>query len=148
MNSSRQSLLKTLIKNRFNGNQAAFGRAIDKSPGQVNQWLTGYRSIGDWIARHIEIALNLGNGWMDSKSSQPAPITEQPETLEDQVIRMLAGMPDYYAEAWLDKVKGHAAMQRAEQRATKEAHQQQEDRINAEQARDPPPIGRRRTTCS
>lgn len=69
MNADRKKLIESLINTRFDGNQAAFGRAIGKSSGQVNQWLTGYRSIGNGTARHIEMELGLGIGWMDGKES-------------------------------------------------------------------------------
>lgn len=60
----RVDLIKQLINDRFNRNQAAFARAIDKSPAQVSQWVTGNRSIGDGVARQIEMVLDLPAGWM------------------------------------------------------------------------------------
>lgn len=67
MNIDRKLLIREIIQTRFEGNQAAFARAIKKSPNQVNQWLTGYRSVGDGAARNIENMLKLGNLWMDGK---------------------------------------------------------------------------------
>lgn len=61
----RKTLLKQLIDDRFGGNQADFARAIKRQPAQVNQWLTGYRALGDAGARNIELALNLPNGYFD-----------------------------------------------------------------------------------
>ncbi len=68
---NRVKRLATLINDRYEGNQAAFSRAIGKSPAQVHQWLCGHRSVGDGTARHIEMTLELGEGWMDgtTKSS-------------------------------------------------------------------------------
>lgn len=140
MNVDRKSLVQNLINTRFDGNQAAFARAIKRSPNQVNQWLTGYRSVGDGAARNIENMLGLGNLWLDGKESaaQPQLAAVQPAPLEEQVVNLLAEMPSYYADAWLDKVKGHAAMQRAEKRAAQEASRQQEiDRRGEIQPHDP-----------
>lgn len=50
---------------RYGGNQADFARAINRSPAQVNQWLTGHRKIGDAGARTIEMSLNLEAGYFD-----------------------------------------------------------------------------------
>lgn len=136
MKVDRKSLLLQLIKTRFEGNQAAFARAIKKSPNQVNQWLTGYRSVGDGAARNIENMLGIGNLWMDGKEpGAPSIVAAPPLPLEEQVARLLAGMPDYYAEAWISKVKGHADMQRAEKRAAQEVSQQREK--DCESAHDP-----------
>lgn len=62
---NRIEQLTELINGRYNGSQAEFARAIDKSPAQVYQWLRGRRSIGDGAARHIEMTLALGEGWLD-----------------------------------------------------------------------------------
>lgn len=47
---NRVDRIKNLIADRFNGNQAEFSRAINKAPAQINQWLNGYRNIGDGVA--------------------------------------------------------------------------------------------------
>lgn len=51
--------LSALIKNRFGNSQAAFARAIKRSPSQVNQWLSGYRRLDVKASRHIERELGL-----------------------------------------------------------------------------------------
>jgi len=58
--------LKALIKTRFGNNQAAFARAIKRSPSQVNQWLTGYRTLDVKGSRHIERALELATDYFFS----------------------------------------------------------------------------------
>lgn len=65
----RIKILRELINNRFDGSQAAFSRAIEKAPAQINQLLTGYRSLGDGMARHIEIKLNLPTGYFDGSTT-------------------------------------------------------------------------------
>lgn len=60
---NRVDRIKNLIADRFNGNQAEFSRAINKAPAQINQWLNGYRNIGDGVAAQIETALGLPRGW-------------------------------------------------------------------------------------
>lgn len=63
----RKQLLKDLVTNRFDGKQADFARAINRSPAQVNQWLSGHRAIGDAGARHIELKLSLPQGYFDGR---------------------------------------------------------------------------------
>lgn len=64
---NREDRIRELIEKEFSGNQATFARAIGKSSAQVNQWLNGYRKIGDGVARNIESALGKGLGWIDGK---------------------------------------------------------------------------------
>lgn len=65
----RIQLLRALIAEKFDGNQAAFGRAIKRPPSLVNQWLSGHRAFGDASARHVEIALFLGQGYFDHRTT-------------------------------------------------------------------------------
>lgn len=51
--------LLDLISTRFKGSQAAFARAIKRSPSQVNQWISGYRNLDVKACRHIEKTLDL-----------------------------------------------------------------------------------------
>ncbi|WP_245911185.1 LexA family transcriptional regulator [Neisseria iguanae] len=68
---TRIDRIKNLIKDEFGDNQAEFARAIKKAPAQVNQWLNGYRNIGDGVARNIEEILNKPARWLDGKNSRP-----------------------------------------------------------------------------
>jgi len=137
MNYNRKSLIETLINTSFGGNQAAFGRAIGKSPGQVNQWLTGYRSVGDGVARHIEMVLDLGNGWMDGKASQlkQKPVTREATPI-DTVLADLAALEPEDADVW------RAEIRRAAIKARKE--KQERDQERAARSTDPP-LERRHT---
>lgn len=67
---NRIDILKALIKDRFDGSQAEFARAIRRSPGQVGQWLGGHRQLGDAGARIIELALELPSGYFDSSRAE------------------------------------------------------------------------------
>jgi len=62
---SRLKNLQEILKTRFNGRQRLLAQAIGKSAGQVSQWFTGHRPIGNAVARSIELALNLPQGWLD-----------------------------------------------------------------------------------
>ena len=64
---NRREKLQLLIDEKFKGNAAAFARAIERSPAQVHHWLKGIRSIGDAGARHIELTLDLPQGWFNGK---------------------------------------------------------------------------------
>lgn len=71
------------------GTQAAFARKIGKDKNQVNQWLgrAGKRNISDAIAREIEAALRLPEGWLDqpqARVSEPAAAYGEP----DKVARL------------------------------------------------------------
>jgi hypothetical protein len=56
--------LQQLIDELFNGNQAAFSRAIHRQPAQVSQYVRERRQVGVEIKQHIEKALDLP-GWFE-----------------------------------------------------------------------------------
>lgn len=66
---NRREALKRLIDERFEGKQAEFARAINRSPSLVWQCLSGHRNIGEKLAREIESKLRLKQGWLDSDSA-------------------------------------------------------------------------------
>lgn len=74
---SRVERVKQLIDEQFSGNQAEFARTIGKAAAQVNQWLNGYRNIGDGMARHIEDCFDKNKGWLDGVLPQPLPKTDE-----------------------------------------------------------------------
>lgn len=51
-------LLQALIDQKYGGSQAAFARAIDRQPAQVNQYIKGRRQLGIEAKLHIEQATN------------------------------------------------------------------------------------------
>ena len=61
----RSSILKQLIRDRFDGSQADFARAVGKSPSLVWQYLNGHRQIGEKFAREVERKLLLPTGFLD-----------------------------------------------------------------------------------
>lgn len=63
---NRQQKLKQLIDEQFAGSQADFCRKAELQPAQVNQWLTGYRNLGEKAARKIESKIGLKPFWLDS----------------------------------------------------------------------------------
>lgn len=60
--------LVELIDTRFEGNQAAFARAIGRQPAQINQYIKGRRQLGIEVKMHIEQKLGL-SGWFDGLSN-------------------------------------------------------------------------------
>ena len=70
---TRLERVRNLIDEKFNGNQADFSRAIGKAPAQVNQWLNGYRNIGDAAALNIEKSLGLPQGYLDGVVTNQLP---------------------------------------------------------------------------
>lgn len=61
--------IRFLINEKFDGRQKDFADAINKPPSQVNQWLNGFRNVGDALALHIEKSLNLPHGYLNSDNS-------------------------------------------------------------------------------
>ena len=49
------------IRLKFNSN-AELARALKRSPQQINDMLSGKKSFGSKIARHIEMTLKLPSG--------------------------------------------------------------------------------------
>ena len=70
---TRIERVRKLIDEKFNGNQADFSRASGKAPAQVNQWLNGYRNIGDGVALNIEKSLGLPQGYLDGVVTNQLP---------------------------------------------------------------------------
>lgn len=70
---TRIERVRNLIDEKFNGNQTDFSRAIGKAPAQVNQWLNGYRNIGDAAALNIEKSLGLPQGYLDGVATNQLP---------------------------------------------------------------------------
>ena len=62
---TRIEKVRMLIDRHYNGRQKNFAQAIGKPPAQVNQWLTGFRNLGNGLAAHIEKTLGLPAGWLD-----------------------------------------------------------------------------------
>ena len=66
----RRSNLDALIKDRFEGNRAAFCRATGKHPNLINLILSKNpnlkRGIGEKLCRGIEESLTLPRGWLDA----------------------------------------------------------------------------------
>jgi transcriptional regulator with XRE-family HTH domain len=51
------------------GKKASLAREIGKSPAQLSQWFSGYRTIEEESAREIERRLRKPVGWLDSKTA-------------------------------------------------------------------------------
>lgn len=79
----RRENLRSYIKENFK-TRAEFADKIGKSASQVAMWFMksdGKRDIGEKLAREIESALNLPNGWMDNDHNQ-GEIVLSPEQQE------------------------------------------------------------------
>lgn len=87
-----KEILKTLIDQRFGGNQAAFSRAIGRSPSQINQWLTGHRNLDVKGCRLIEKALKLPADYMIGEPKEPAK--EDTKEIERKLVRRLCDLAE------------------------------------------------------
>jgi transcriptional regulator with XRE-family HTH domain len=62
----RLARIAWLRDKRFDGSQAALAKAIGRSESQLSQWFNGVRTITEDSARHIERALRLNPGELDT----------------------------------------------------------------------------------
>lgn len=94
--------LLDLIASRFKGSQAAFARAIKRSPSQVNQWISGYRNLDVKACRHIEKTLDLSLDYFlsaDSKTityqvCEPAPVVYHQRFEHSSIAMEIAELAD------------------------------------------------------
>ena len=73
----RKNNLKKYILEKFNGNNTAFAKAVDKNVNQINLFLTDnekfFRSMGERVARSMEQALGLKDGFFDRPADTSSP---------------------------------------------------------------------------
>lgn len=102
--STRRNKLLDLINSQFNGSQVDFAKKIKKSSAQVNQWVTGFRNLGEKAAREIENELKLGKGWFDDFQSSAPPqeidLENNPEfpAIKKVKLRVSAGITGFGVE--------------------------------------------------
>jgi hypothetical protein len=73
---TRRSNLRSLIEKSYDGSQAQFAVAIEKSEGRVTQLLTDGQPFGELAARRIEEALSLPAMYLDrgpGSGQEPPP---------------------------------------------------------------------------
>lgn len=72
-----------LLIERSGMSKGALALKIETSPAYISQILStkSKRSMGDFVARNIEIAFNMPKGWMDSLHSPDEPWPEPDSTL-------------------------------------------------------------------
>lgn len=63
----------------FHNNQSKLAERLGKSPAQVSQWLSGYRTINEDSARGIERKLHKPAGWLDTPSDAVPPPAQASE---------------------------------------------------------------------
>ena len=82
----RRAKLQQLRDERFKGKNSALAEAIERQPDYISRALSNgkhRKNIGEAFARHIETALGLESGWLDSEAmeeqSRPVPVVAAPE---------------------------------------------------------------------
>lgn len=104
--STRRNKLLDLINSQFNGSQVDFAKKIKKSSAQVNQWVTGFRNLGEKAAREIENELKLGKGWFDDfqsgAQSQEIDLENNPDypTIKKVRLKVSAGITGFTIDAY------------------------------------------------
>jgi SOS-response transcriptional repressor LexA len=61
--------------------QESFSKRVGKSQAQVSHWMTGFKNIGSGVARDIEIALELPQGWLDQVDDPKSNEVREPEAI-------------------------------------------------------------------
>lgn len=70
MTTTRLNNLQRLIDKRFKGKDSDFAKAANVSASQISQWRSGYRNLGEKVARGIEESLNLPVGYLDREGNK------------------------------------------------------------------------------
>lgn len=90
--------LKALIAAKpFCGKQVDFARAINRSPAQVNQWLSGYRKFDLKGQQIIENELGIHGYFSGHSDIHPGNVVVLPERVDPitaQVIAMMDATDD------------------------------------------------------
>ncbi len=68
INEIRRARLRAIIDERFDGTAGQMADAIGRPRPNVSGLLSGTRSIGEKLARDIEVKLTLPRGWLDQPS--------------------------------------------------------------------------------
>lgn len=106
----RRASIKRLIRDRFGGSQAQFGRAIERDDAYVWQLVHGKRGVGERIARHIERKLGLPRGELDMAPHELAQMVQETRatyTLNKDRQAMILGLFDRLTTAQQDEFIGH-----------------------------------------
>lgn len=77
---TRLDNLLTLIEKA--GSQRKFAEDINRSEGQVSQYVRGHKNLGDEFCRHVERVYGLPQGSMDLPAG-----TESPPVLDESALR-------------------------------------------------------------
>jgi phage repressor protein C with HTH and peptisase S24 domain len=84
---SRIDRLQLLLERYADGEQTKLALLIGKSRQQISHWFTGYRPIGEQVARDIELALKLPRGWLDDEVDPPEQVTSRLKTADlDEIV--------------------------------------------------------------
>lgn len=102
----RRANMRTLVATRCDGVLREFATRVGIQTAQASHINTGFRNIGDNIARRIENAFELGRGWLDLNREEEEPQdqpqdTPIPEPL-DQLTRTMNAVREAYLSHSLD----------------------------------------------
>lgn len=112
----RKCRLLELIDGKFSGRQVDFCTRANLSQAQVSQWLTGYRKIGEKVARRIEESLALENFWLDKREiafrSDVMALAEEMQKLSPEQVSKIRALVIAFNTAE-DDDRGNAYQRRA-----------------------------------
>jgi len=77
MENMRVRRLRELLAETFGGSQTELSRRTGVSLAQLGQYFSGYRNMGEKVARRIENGAGKPAGWLDTDASSPPLLTEE-----------------------------------------------------------------------
>ena len=113
MKQLRRDNLSLLIAERFNGNQSALARHIERQADYISRVLKGTKALGEALAREIEQRCDLPPGWMDSAQIgiplAAAIVSGSPLTPDEAaILAAYRALPDgwqYYVRRKTDELR-------------------------------------------
>ena len=94
----RQTRLRKLIDDEFEGNQSRFAARIDRQPDYVSRLLSAKKGMGEDLAREIEHKLQLKTGWLDQadtpKVAEDPPAYKPGKKYADLIARRAGSLDE------------------------------------------------------
>lgn len=106
INEIRRANMQALVATECNGVLREFAARVGIQTAQASHINTGFRNIGDNIARRIENAFGLARGWLDLNREEET-LQDQPEDnhkaeTSDQLSRTMNAVREAYLSNSLD----------------------------------------------
>lgn len=114
INEIRRANMRHLVETHCNGTLKEFASRVGVQTAQASHLNTGFRNIGDNIARRIENAFDLPRGWLDLNREDNGLTPQEPtaqETPATSPANQLTRTVDALKEAYLSQSLDDAGLQ-------------------------------------